>query len=697
MDDLIIQGYNLQTVIPTCPSKKHIIFWDKEKSEQRWVRPYQLTDNQFLKLSYNEQEEIVETEMERCKNGVWFYNHGEPIFLTGDNYHFLTYHKIDGTIISDFIKFQTYSFYFQKYCEDDENCFGEIQLKPRREGCTSRKMASAINRATTNETFFVGIQSKTGKDASEINFQAVIRSFNKLPFWRKPKTRLENPSRELAFEQPPKRSSGKIKTINELDYEDFYLNSKIDWRSTSADAYDGDKLHMYIEDEYFKWVEANAYKAWLVCRKCLVDGEDIIGKGYLLSTVGIEEEEGKVTEEALMNGVELWRGSNPNERNSIGQTETGLYWWFIGAHNSRRSKRFGWPDKYGNIPEEEVKKYLFTKRESEIDTQKRMVIIRQEPMNVQEALSSMLTGIGTFDNIRLGERLTFLENYQGTPERPVKYIECNLAWANNERFTEVVRVQSEKPRWQIPYLPNFVGDEFVNRVKKTSTNSYIPYSDTPFIIGVDPFTYDKTIDGLGSKGAFHVKHKYLNRYCCHYRFRPASTDLFFEDCLLTAWYYGARMNPERSGSNIFKFFKEIGCYGFIMNRPEVTKNSAFTKSDTEKGTTASPENVELGCNLIENYFSKPNEELNENVKDNLEYFWHEETIKQLMAFDKKKREKYDCVMAMIHTEIGAQSLKRFIMQPLEVNKDNKMSIVDILTPRFNNNTAILRNIQKFNR
>jgi hypothetical protein len=692
-DRYTIQGYELSTVIPDCPTnKKQILFWDKDKDGQYWQRPYSLTDYQFLKLSYAEQEDIVEIENERCLNGVWFYNRGVPVYLTGDNYHFLTYHRIDGTIIPDFIWFQTLDFYFQKLCELDDRCYGRIDLKPRREGDTQRKLATATNKAITTEGLFVGIQSKTGKDASEINFGGLLRAFNKLPVWRKPKTRLENPSRELAFEQPPKRSSGKVKTLADVEYEDYYLNSKIDWRATSSDAYDGDKLHIYIMDEYFKWSEGDAYKAWMTHKKCLVDGEDIIGKAYLLSTVGIEEDEGKVTEAALLNGSRLWNESNPNERNSTGQTETGLYRWFIGAHNSRRSKKMGWPDKYGNIPEDDVKMFLMRKRLDEDNPERRMIMIRQEPLNVQEALASMLSNVGVFSSIntRLSERKTELQAFTPTPERPVKYWVGNLAWKNNERFTEVVRVDNEKGRWKIPYLPSVAGMDMFNRVKKLSYGGFSTYADTQFVIGVDPFNYAKTVSGSGSKGAFHVYLKFnfndrdfSNKFCAHYRYRPASPDLFFEDVLLTAWYYGAKINPERSGSTIFDWFKRNGVYNFLMYRPDVTKNSSFTKSDTEKGTTATKETIEIGCNLTETYFALPDEDKNDNTVDNLQYFWDEETLDQLMEFDHNKREKLDSAMALFHTLIGSQSLKKFTVREQTDSSEKKESFIDYLFPVSN--------------
>lgn len=698
MPDLIVQGYLLQSVIPECPTnKKQILFWDKDIDEQYWRPPYQLTDHQFLKLSYDEQEEIVETENERCLNGCWFYNHGVPTYLTNDNYHFLSYHRIDGRIVPDFIQFQTIDYYFQKLCELDDNCFGRIDLKPRREGDTQRKLATAINRVITNESFFVGIQSKTGKDASEINFGGLILAYNKLPIWRKPKTRLDNPSRELAFEQPPKRSSSKVKTLQEVEYEDYYLNSRVNWRATSSDGYDGDKLHIYIQDEYFKWMEADAHKAYYTHKKCLVDGEDIIGKAYLLSTVGIEEEEEKVSEEAILNGVKLWNESNVNERNSLGQTKTGLYPWFIPAYSSRRSKRRGWPDKYGFIPEDEVKKVLFARRDDEKDPQQKMIIIRQEPMNVQEALTSMIGGLGTFDNVRLGARHTYLtEEWQPTDQRPVKYVECNLAWKNNEKFTDVVINKSENPRFRLPYLPNVFGEGTANRVKKLAYGGFMPFSDTQGVIGADTFAFEKTMDAQNSKGALQGRWKYnfhnpymSNIYFGHYLHRPATPDMFAEDALMLAWLYGAFINGERKAANALfhKWFKDNNCYGFLMHRPEITKNSGYQKRDNERGVPTSGQTIEIGCGLWENYIAAPHEEDNENEKDNLEYYWDEISLDQAMKFDPKKSTRYDAMIATFLAEIGAQSLRKYKAPPEQKESDSKQpTVMDYLIPAYQRNS-----------
>lgn len=678
------QGYNFEGILPETPSAKKIAGYGVHPDEQFWKRPFQLNDYQFSKRTQNEQDEIGELDMEYSKEGYWFYLRGKPFWITGDAYFFLQHYTIDGKH-TDFQINQMKDFYFYKYCEVDKRCAGSIEMKPRREGCTSRKLAVLLNRAMLNENTYCGIISKKGKNAEEANFGKVVQAYNKIPQWAKAAVKLLNPSQELAFEAPAVRG----KNINKQQFTDtsFWLNSKIDWRKTTSDAYDSEKLHWFIMDEYFKFEEANALKTWSTHRKVLMDGFNYIGKAFLLSTVGLEDDEDSISEEALLNGIQLWNESDPNNRTSLKETVSGLYRWFIPAQLSKRgdSPISGEPliDKFGNMNEDEAARILLMQRNEEKDPIRKMILIRQDPMTVQEALSSTLTGIGAFGSIngRLGQRLNYLRNFVPTAERPVKYLVGNLAWKNNERLTEVVFLSNPNGRWRIPYLPTIDGIDMKNRVKKLSNGGFAPYSDTPFCLGLDPFNYSNTVSGSGSKGGMHIKHKFKNLYCAHYLERPASPDLLFENSLLTAWFWGARVNPERSGSDVFNWYKRNGVYSFIMNRPDVTKTSAFTKGDTEKGTTATPQNIELGCNLIENYFALPNEELNENDVDNLEFFWDEISIEQLMEFDKKKKEKYDAVMSMIQTEIGCQSIKKFKTNFAETGKDQR-TIVDELFPEY---------------
>ena len=74
----------------------------------------------------------------------------------------------------------------------------------------------------------------------------VIPMFRSYPFFFKPiQDGTTNPRMELAFREPSKRITKKNKTSQKGDA----LNTIINWKNTTNNAYDGEKLHMLYLDE----------------------------------------------------------------------------------------------------------------------------------------------------------------------------------------------------------------------------------------------------------------------------------------------------------------------------------------------------------------------------------------------------------------------------------------------------------------
>ena len=94
------------------------------------------------------------------------------------------------------------------------------------------------------KTKLLGIQSKTGKDSQEnIFMKKVVPIFKSYPFFFKPiQDGTTNPRMELAFREPSKRITKNNKTSRTGDA----LNTIINWKNTTNNAYDGEKLHMLV-------------------------------------------------------------------------------------------------------------------------------------------------------------------------------------------------------------------------------------------------------------------------------------------------------------------------------------------------------------------------------------------------------------------------------------------------------------------
>lgn len=422
----------------------------------------------------------------------------------------------------------------------------------------------------------------------------------------------------------------------------------------------------------FKWEVSPFDKTWDIVKYSLQNKGVIYGKAYLLSTVG------EVSEKTVDIAREIWRKSNYEKRvKGTRQTETGLYRWFIpdwAAYfglvlNDKCEIDYekGKPvlDKYGNIDSVKVRKYLKMQLDSIKDNIGKRNFIRKNPPTAEDALNYGSSGT-VFDTFRLSERTKYLDDYQPTKERPVRYREGDLYWID-KGFGKVGFRDKESGKWKISYLPDVAGVEKVNRVFTTDKGFLRPYSDTPFRIGVDPFSYSNRDGEEFSKGAFHVKlmsnvmrPELSNIYCVEYCYREKVAEMFYEDVALTMFYFGAKVNTERSPASggLETYMEKNGLSGFMMKRPDITKNSKWKERDSWIGTPATEDTIEMGIRYIENYISEPNPLINENKIDNLKTFWFTDTLKQLMDYTIKNKTKFDLVASMIQTEIACQPDKR---------------------------------------
>ena len=156
---------------------------------------------------------------------------------------FLQWSKIDIGYPS-YIAFQKEIFLHMAACEADPRCFGQLYTKCRRSGYTNICSAVLVDEATQVKDKLLGIQSKTGKDAQEnIFMKKVVAMFRSYPFFFKPiQDGTTNPRMELAFREPSKR----ITKNNKTSYAGDALNTVINWKNTTNNAYDGEKLHKLV-------------------------------------------------------------------------------------------------------------------------------------------------------------------------------------------------------------------------------------------------------------------------------------------------------------------------------------------------------------------------------------------------------------------------------------------------------------------
>ncbi len=661
-----IELHGLLVVLPKKPRRSEILFHDRPKAMQLWERlpmPEELqrirSMDEWLEKPAEFRKKFrayIEQEFQRRRDGVWFYNNGIPTYITGRHYMFLQWSKIDIGYPS-YLAFQREIFLHMAACEADPRCFGQLYTKCRRSGYTNICSAVLVDEASQVKEKLLGIQSKTGKDAQEnIFMKKVVAIFRSYPFFFKPiQDGTTNPRMELAFREPSKRITKNNKTSNRGDA----LNTVINWKNTTNNAYDGEKLHMLYLDEAGKWEKpADIREAWRIERTCLIVGKKIVGKALVGSTVNPMDKGGEEYRG-------LWKDSDPDERNNNGRTRSGLYRIFIPAYDALE----GFFDKYGNAvvddPPENVhihgiddsiidqgsRKYLKNERHSFKDDPSELnEIIRQFPFTEDEAFRDSIEG----SLFNIGKIYQQIEHNDNLYPNPV--VQGNFVWRTKDE--EVVFSPDPNGRFRVAWLPpdhlrNKKADE---RGKRVAPNAHIGVG------GVDSYDLDATVDGRGSKGALHLYNKFNmdvppNMFVVEYASRPDLASIFYEDVLMCAFFYGYPILIENNKYGIARYFESRGYDGYLMDRPNHLKNNSSSSNVRTKGIPSNSQDViQAHAHAIEAYI---HDHVGINPEDGeMGKMLFNRTLEDWIGYKIDKRTKFDLTISSGLALLAAQKEKK---------------------------------------
>jgi hypothetical protein len=280
--------------------------------------------------------------------GLWFFNKGFPTYITGYHYVELCFWKT--TVSSGTLGYKTYRdkdrriWLFDRFCDNDRDCFGTIYMKGRRDGATSRALLKSYFIAATGYGRHTGMQSQDDDQSAILFKKHIVEPSKRLPsFWKPKDDGNSNPKKAINFTEPSVRV-GKEKSLKNrlLDAGDeelklgSYLDSTIDFEATVENAYDSQMLQFYLLDEAGKLAKIDVTKMWGIVSRCLVVGKNIIGKAAVTSTV----EEGN---KGGANFKKLWNQSNYSNKSVNNRTVSGLYRLFLPAYDGYE----GFIDTYG--------------------------------------------------------------------------------------------------------------------------------------------------------------------------------------------------------------------------------------------------------------------------------------------------------------------------------------------------------------
>ena len=591
--------YEIQDLVIALPKENYVVTFE----DNRWSHteyPKELSkiksvfDWEEYPLDFKEKwYDYIDKEFTRREEGFWFINKDKPTYITGTNYMYLQWSKID-VGQPDFRESNRLFYIFWEACKADKRSYGMCYLKNRRSGFSFMASGETVNQATISTDARFGILSKSGPDAKKMFTDKVVPISVNYPFFFKPiQDGMDRPKTELAYRVPASKFTRRKLDSNEKLQEITGLDTTIDWKNTGDNSYDGEKLKLLVHDESGKWERpTNILNNWRVTRTCLRLGSRIIGKCMMGSTSNALDKGGD-------NFKKLYNDSDVTQRNANGQTRSGLYSLFIPMEWNYE----GYIDSYGfpvfNTPKKEVAGPLgdaitqgvIEYWDNEVEGLKQdqdglNEFYRQFPRTTKHAFRDE-SKESLFNLTKIYEQIDFNEDLKNS----INVTQGSFQWQNGEKDTKVIFVPNKSGRFRVSWVPPL---NLQNRVIIKGGLKY-PGNEHCGAFGCDSYDISGTVDKRGSNGSLHGLTKFSmedvppNHFFLEYIARPQTAEIFFEDVLMACVFYGMPILAENNKPRLLYHFKRRGYRRFSINRPDRKYNKL---SITEKELGGIPNSSE---------------------------------------------------------------------------------------------------------
>lgn len=285
-------------------------------------------------LVLTEQQEIYATEeVRRCREGFYFYNNGILTYITGKNYFYLQWWKLEDDIYPNYRDTDRRYFLFLNHWEHISWCLGIFRGKKRREGASSQATANLVYECIFFTNSNCGLISKTKDDSKDTFTDMAAFGYRQLPPFLKPKQlNKEDTVSELLFANKATSTKGGYAEANK------YLGhrSKLNFRAPVLNAYDRGRITRLLADEGGKWPSDVPFSRFIaIVSKTMIKG------GF---RVGFCEAPSTVNEMTKGGGEEFsicWKNANQFKYN--GMTPNGFVTYFSPAYDGYD----GFIDKHG--------------------------------------------------------------------------------------------------------------------------------------------------------------------------------------------------------------------------------------------------------------------------------------------------------------------------------------------------------------
>lgn len=614
----------------------------------------------------DEQIDFIKTEWGKINDGYWFYNNGEPTYITGLHYFYLNYWTLEDGNTPDYRDVDRRYFYFQDHCETLPQCFGVIRIKKRREGATSQATCYLVWKAITQRKSFCGVISKTGKDASDAFVYMVMNGYRNLPVFFKPRAEDEETKTELVFKKKKDKRKSKGREKGQIFDDDIGLESKINFKNTALNSYDSGRTTAMLMDEAGKWpkeVPVNQY--WPIVKKTMMRGAIKVGFCLIPSTAN-DAKSGGEPYKALFDDSSHF--DNP-------YTGTGLYRYFCPAYDgyegfidkygisiieepTQEQKDFI-KQKYGMVIETGAKDYLLNQRKIIKDKKALSEEIRMNPFTEEEAFMIDQKKC-YFNSEKIYNQIDFLK------EERVNLRRVRLFWKNEKT---VDWADDPEGPWMVYKFPEKTEQNLISE----RDGQRHPGNAHKFVSGIDPFK-SSVISGKGSMGVCYVFERLNpadpNNSClpiAEYVDRPRLKSLFHDEMLKAAVFWGYKACYENDvGDDFVDYFTNKNFKQYLMRTPEsaIDKNRKRTVSKfgvTSGDMFAMARQLDTCISYIENHCDK---------------IVFMDLLEELLQYDHENRTPFDRSVAFMISLLSGVGMEA-------VKEERKFSVIPIKTFSIN--------------
>lgn len=630
------------------------------KEQQMWVRK-ELPDF-FDNIEYDKdgnallterQKAYAKIEVERCKKGYWFYSNGLPTYITGKNYFYLQWWKLEDDIYPDYRDADRRYFLFLNHWENVLWCIGIGRGKKRREGASSQATANLIYECIFYTNSNCGLVSKTNIDSRDTFTDMASFGYNQLPVFLKPRqlNRADSVT-ELVF-------AAKIEKGKNVSKGN---RSKINYRAPVENAYDRGRMTRILADEGGKWpLDVKFSKFISKVTKTMIKGAKRVGFCEAPSTVN------ELTKGGGAEFKKFWDGANQFKANGK-KTSNRFVTYFTPAYDNYE----GFIDQYGmsviDAPTEEQYNYLVEKwvvkdpvtgeivselSEEDIKLGARAYIhsrrvgqtgelleeeIRQNPCTVQEMFEAANTDCA-FNSYNINQRKNELEKNDVYKRKIIFYPFVDENNKRAVRFRDITD-REKNFHWEFTWLPP---KEQQNKFIYDGFNT-LPANTDDGAIAVDSYSNSQGGRKYGSKACALVGRRSnlldpenTGKPTGMLYGRPPEKDSLHEQVMLCAEFMGYLAWYEHTADDYYGFFKDRGKIGYLGKYPlSMIDPTKKENAERHKGTPITPfsltKQLDNGISFFEHHCDKID--------------WIE-ILSNALLFDPYDRTKFDILVTLL--------------------------------------------------